>query len=281
MPTPNRPVYPTDVSEAEWSLWENFIPKHRSHPNFPSPKYLPREIFCAILYRERTGCQWRNLPHDFPPWRDVYYHFAKWRDTNVFGRARDALRRRIRQEEGRNAEPSLGIVDSQSVKGTELTAESGFDGGKKVKGRKRHLLVDVLGLVLAVAVTSASVQDRDGFVKVVDTPRWNWPLMTKILVDGAYNGEVIQKFEQEHEIQVDITKTPPGQKGFVVVAKRWVVERTHGWFNWERVLSKCFERLAKTEEADINMAASQMMVKRLAGNITRWRKPIDGLPAVS
>lgn len=260
----HRKPYPTDVTDKEWEIWERALPFPRYHPNFPEPKYPRREILNAILYRARTGTQWRNLPHDFPPWKDVYYHFSNWKRRNVFSRARDALRREIREQEGRDAEPTLGIVDSQSVRGTEMSADTGYDAGKKVKGRKRHVLVDVLGLLLAVTVTAASLQDRDGLARVGAGMRHQWPTLLAILVDSAYKGNVVDTFASEAGIRVEVTQPPPGQKGFVVVKKRWVVERTFGWLNWERLLSKSYERLADTEEADINVVVCRMMVRRLA-----------------
>ena len=218
----------------------------------------------AILYRKRNGCVWRCLPHDLPPWELVYYHFKIWRGRRVFERINDELRRAEREREGRKAEPSVGIVDSQSVRATEMGGARGFDAGKLVKGRKRHVLVDVLGILLAVVVTGANVQDRDGFALVTGGVSSHLPTLETILVDSAYNGDPIATFQKQSSVKVEITKRPEGSKGFVVVAKRWVVERAFGWLNRDRLLAKAYERLTESEVAWIQLASAGRLVRRLS-----------------
>lgn len=182
----------------------------------------------------------------------------------MFERARDESRRGERAAHGRHAEPTLGVVDSQSVKSTEVGGDKGFDAGKKIKGRKRHILVDSLGLLLAVTVTAASMQDRDGLVAVAEKRPLQSLGLKKILVDSAYNGDVIRGFTERTGIPVEITKPPEGTKGFSAVRFRWVVERTFGWLNRERLLSKSYERTIESEEAWINLATIRMLVRRAA-----------------
>jgi putative transposase len=266
MTTQNRQPYPSDLSDAEWQFWEQVLSSIPRTPNFDAPKYPRREILNAILYRQRTGCQWRYLPHDFPPWQDVVAHFYRWRDAGIFERARDRARRLERESAGRQTEPTLGIVDSQSVKATESGGDKGFDAGKKTKGRKRHILVDTFGLVVAVLVTSAGVQDRDGFAALMAKAVVQRSSLVKVLVDGAYRGAVIDAFTADTGIRVEVSSPPPGQKGFVVVRKRWVVERTFGWLNRERILAKCYDRRSDCEESWINLSIAHLLGRRLSVN---------------
>ena len=236
-------------------------------PNLREAKHPRRTIVNAIMYVLRSGCQWRLLPNDFPPWQTVFYTYNKWRRDGVVKRMHDALVVQLRIAEGRNPTPSLGIVDSQSTKTTELAESRGFDAGKKVKGRKRHIVVDVLGLIIAIVVTVASIQDRDGAVPAVTRAKEDYQTLVKVLADSAYKGDVINKLEADTGVDVEVTERPTGATGFVPVRKRWIVERTFAWIGRFRRTSKDYERLADTEEVVIRLAMTRTMVRRLARTV--------------
>ena len=263
-PAPKRTGYDTDLTDEEWAIAEPHIPVPIYIANLQKPIHHPRIVFNAIMYVLRTGCQWRLLPKDFPPWQSVFTTFNKWRRQGVVKAVHDALRAQLRVAEGRTPTPTLGIVDSQSVKTTELADDRGFDAGKKVKGRKRHVVVDVLGLVIAVVVTVASVQDRDGAVPVVTQATADCPTIEKVLADSAYKGDVIETLKVNTGIDIEVTERPSGAKGFVPVRKRWIVERTFAWIGRFRRTSKDYERLANTQETVVRWAMIRTMIRRLA-----------------
>ena len=258
----SRQPYNSDLTDAQWAELEEFIPK--PDPNALEPvKYERREIVNAMLYMKRTGCPWRYLPHDFPPWETVSRYWYKWNANCVFETINDKLRERVRVAEGRNAKPSLGIADSQSVKTTEVGGPKGFDAGKKVKGRKRHILVDVLGLLMSVLVTAANVQDRDAFPALLRDAKAVSPRLEKVLVDGAYNGEVVDLASVRTGVSVTMVKRSDDVKGFRVIPKRWIVERDFGWMNRQRRLSKDYERTIASSEAWIQLTFIDLMTRRL------------------
>jgi len=235
----SRKSYPTDLNDTEWQILEPLIPaaKLGGRPE----TYPKREIVNAILYVLRTGCAWRFVPNDLPPWGIVYHYFWCWRRDGTWKRLNETLRGNLRVLEGRHRQPSAGIIDSQSVKTTDRGGAHGFDSAKKVNGRKRHILVDTLGLLLAVVVTAANMQDRDGAKPLLGILRHWLTRLRCIWADGAYAGFLetwVTLLRRDRKVRLEIVKRSDLAKGFIVLPKRWIVERTFGWFGKYRRLSK-------------------------------------------
>lgn len=268
-PAPGRARYPSDLTDAQWALIAPLLPppstggRREKHPR--------REIVNAIAYVNRTGCAWRLLPHDFPPWETVYWHFARWRDDGTVDRVHDALRDRLRDAEGRDPMASGGIVDAQSVKGADTVgaASRGYDAGKRVNGRKRHVVTDTLGLLMVVMVTAANVQDRDGGARVLERLRFAMPSVATVFADGGYAGRLVAYARQVLRVAVDVVRKPADQQGFAVLPRRWVVERTLGWVVRCRRLRCDYERRTDTAEAMVKWAMIGIMTRRLAPGPSR------------
>ena len=253
--------YPTDLTDSQWQLIKDLIPPEK--PGGRHRELDMRHVLNAIFYIVDNGNKWRSLPHEFPKWPSVYHYFRQWKD-GTWQRIHDTLRSRLRTQNGRHKHPTAGCLDSQSVKSASLPGLRGFDAAKNVNGRKRHLLVDTLGLLLVVLVTAASVQDRDGAKLMLKRLRGAGKKLRRIWVDGAYRGDLLNWAAGHCRAILQPVLRSDQQKGFVVLPRRWVVERTFSWFNHARRLSKDYEVLPSSSEAMIHIAMTRLMLRRLA-----------------
>jgi len=249
-------LYPSNLSDDQWAIISIFFDIKRSR------KYDLREIVNGIMYLVKTGCQWRMLPINFPPWKIVYYYFSIWKKNSIWEEIHEVLVMKIRKRAGKNEEPSVGIIDAQSVKNTLISSEDkGFDAGKKIKGIKRHIIVDTLGMILAVVIQSASVQDRAGAPNVIRNMKGNWMKVIKIFADGGYTGKLIDSVKEAFNIEIEVIKRNESHK-FKVLSKRWIVERTFAWIDTNRRNSKNYERLNQTSVAMVHLSAIRIMLNR-------------------
>lgn len=259
-----RKPYASDLTDAQWAILPPQLPPP-SDAGAPRTTDL-REVLNAILYRLHNGCAWHALPHDFPPEGTVRDYFHRWRRSSLWAKLNDTLRRWVRRAEGRDEEPSAGIIDSQSAKGTRTSGIKGYDAGKKVKGTKRHLLVDTLGLLLCVVVHPANIQDRDGAKLVLSQARGLFPKLQLIWADGGYAGKLIGWTQAVGRWVLQIVKRSDTAKGWELVPRRWVVERTFGWLSPCRALARDYEYRPETSAALIQVAMIHLMLRRLAKN---------------
>ncbi len=255
--------YPSDLTRNQWKRLKRLLPPAKPGGRPRSVKL--REVLNGILYITRGGCAWRMMPTDLPPWSTCYDYFRKWRNDGTWAKIHDALRDQVRRRHQRKTSLSMGIIDSQSVKTTEQGGPHGKDAHKKVNGRKRHLVVDTLGMVVAAVVHSAGIQDRDGAKLVLRRLVGRFPRLKKILADGIYNGGIAGWAKQFGGWVLEIVPKPEKKKGepFKVVKWRWIVERTFAWLGRYRRLSKDYERQPESSEAMISIAMISLMLRRL------------------
>jgi putative transposase len=257
-----RKGYRTDLTDQEWKILEPLIPPAK--PGGRPRKQDMRELTNAIFYLLRAGCAWDMLPKDFPPKSTVFYYFNAWRKDGTWKKFNDILRCQVRMMLGRKKEPSGGIIDSQSVKTADTAQNRGYDAGKKINGRKRHILVDTIGLILMVVVHAGNIQDRDGAKLLFTRARIFFPTLKLIWADGGYAGQLITWVLSTCAWVLEIIKRNTDIAGFHILPRRWVVERTFGWFGKYRRLCKDYEYYEDSSEAVIYACMTHIMLRRLA-----------------
>ena len=261
-------VHSSDLNRRQWRVVRKLIPVPawlRGRGGRPEG-YCHRVMIDAVLYLVNNGIKWTEMPVDFPPWKAVYRFFRRWQGCGFLDTLHDALREQARRAAGKKAHPTAGIVDSQSVKASwHVAAESrGYDGGKKINGRKRHLVVDTLGLLLVVRVTTAALQDRDVAVPLLTRLRRDFATVKKVWADGGYTGSLTGWAAAKLGLDVDIVRRPDEAKKFVLLRRRWIVERTLAWLVNNRRLARDYEYLPAVHEAMVKWAMIRIMVRRVA-----------------
>ena len=256
-----RQSYPSDLTDEKWNIIKDDIPNIKSSKKTGGrpEKYSRREIVNAIMYLVSSGCRYCDIPHDLPPGGITWHYFNTWSKSGKWKKINSKLRKMVRVHRGRDEDPSAGIMDSQTAKGIEIIEHSGYDAGKKIKGRKRHLLTDTQGLIVNVVVHSAAIQDREGAKLLLNRSKNLLDTIKKIFVDGGYTGKLIAWVKEKYGITLEVVKRNELHK-FVVLPKRWIIERTNAWVSKARRLTKDYEKKVRNQESMIYVRMIQLML---------------------
>jgi len=255
----HKRYYCTDLTDKQWQVIEKLVDEQVRRR-----KHSLRSILNGIFYLVKTGCQWRMLPADFAPWNTVYYYYRKWKRNGLIEELHELLRDFTRKKAGRQISPSLGLIDSRSVKTSRNGGlERGIDGGKKTKGRKQHIITDTMGLILTVVIHAANVHDSKAAFDVIKELRGRFPRLSKIIADGGYRGELIERVKNAFGWVLEVVLRPEQTKKFTVLPKRWIVERTFSWFESYRRLSKDYEVDTESSQTIVYLTMIQIMLNRI------------------